>query len=662
MLAADNCQREIARHAGWEARLVSNLGLGIDLEADRFAPVLKRFLKCGGNLIDCRGREGVLKSLLSAADFSDLILTAQGGALRADPRPLLRTGVLQPEDIVGTHSLAPMFLRQQLMHTLSRLAPGRLALFWLEGADAILHATSETDLRFRLREAFAALEVAIAQRQVDGYGLALVSADFPLALAVETALDVLGDRHHFRAFRLPNGEVRLLDGTLVSKIVPASQLESEWCFSERRSPAPLFTRPSARPKMSEFFKLLPPQEALAKLLVHLLAPLESETIPITEALDRVTAVSLHAPASVPAFPRSIMDGYAVRAADTFGASQTLPSYLTLIGEVPMGRAPDFDLRPGTCALVHTGGMLPGGADAVVMVELTQKSREDEIEVLKAVAPGENVLRVGDDILEGVEMLPAGHVLRAQDLGGLAALGFTMITVTRRPRVALLATGDEVVPPEVEPAPGQVRDVNTYSVAGQVQRAGGVPLRAGIAPDNYEDLLRMARTALESADMLVLSAGSSVSVRDMTTDVINALGAPGVLVHGVALKPGKPAILAVCGNAGQRAKPVIGLPGNPVSAMVVADLFVVPAIYHLQGATAPRRLTVRARLTHNLASQAGRLDYTPARLVTREGELQVEPIFGKSNQIFTLVFADGMIVTPADSNGLQAGEIVEVRLF
>jgi molybdopterin molybdotransferase len=660
--------REIIRHAGWEARPVSTLGLGLDLDAERLAPVLRRFLERGGNLVDCLGLESDLAAVLTthASRFTELILCAQGGALPTDPRRLLHDGVLQREDIVGLHSLAPIFLRRQLNQSLNRLALQRVSLFWLEGADEILHATSETDLRFRLREAFATLEVAVAQKHLEGYGLALTRTDFPLALAVETALDVLGDLHHFRAVKLPNGEVRLADGTLVSTIVLASQFESERVRSgvgerrhpvERFSPAPPFTHPPAQPKMSEFFTVLPPHEALAKLFAYLPPHVEPETVALGDALDRVIAAPLHAPVSVPAFPRSLMDGYAVRAADTFGASQTLPMYLTLIGEAPMGRAPDFTLRPGTCALVHTGGMLPNGADAVVMVELTQKSREDEIEVLKAVAPGENVLRVGDDILEDAEMLPAGHLLRAQDLGGLAALGFTKLSVARRPRVALLATGDEVVPPEVEPAPGQVRDVNTYAVAGQVQRAGGASVRAGIAPDNYDALLRLARAALDSADMLVLSAGSSVSVRDMTADVINALGAPGVLVHGVALKPGKPAILALCGG-----KPVIGLPGNPVSAMVVADLFVVPLVYRLQGAAAPARRTAWAKLTRNLASQAGRLDYTPARLVMRDGELHAEPIFGKSNQIFTLVFADGMIVTPADSNGLQAGELVEVRLF
>ena len=409
--------------------------------------------------------------------------------------------------------------------------------------------------------------------------------------------------------------------------------------------------------MPEFFKVLLPDEALRVFFEHLPAAPALETVPTGVALERVVGAAVRAPVSVPAFARALMDGYAVRAQDTFGASATLPAYVTVAGEVPMGAEPGFALAPGQAALVHTGGMLPAGADAVVMLELTHMARADEVEILKAAAPGENVLHVGDDIHAGAEMFPAGHVLRAQDLGGLAALGFTRVNVARRPRVALLATGDEVVPPEVEPALGQVRDVNSYAVAGQIARAGGVPVRAGIAPDNYEALKSMAAAALADAEMLVLSAGSSVSVRDMTADVINTLGRPGMLVHGVALKPGKPAILAVCDG-----KPVVGLPGNPVSAMVVADLFVAPAVYRLQGAARPTRRRVRARLTHNVASQAGRVDYTPARLSERAGETWAEPAFGKSNQIFTLVFADGMLVTPADANGLQAGDWADVHLF
>jgi molybdopterin molybdotransferase len=410
--------------------------------------------------------------------------------------------------------------------------------------------------------------------------------------------------------------------------------------------------------MPEFFTVLTPADALAKLWQHLpLAP-QSETIATAEALGRVTFERLLAPAPLPAFPRSTMDGYAVRAPDTFGASASLPAYLILAGEAPMGRAPDFDIRPGQCALVHTGGMLPAGADAVVQVEVTQKSHENEIEILRAVAPGENVLRVGDDITAGAEVLAAGHWLRPQDLGGLIALGITQVKTARRPRVALLATGDEVVAPDVVPAPGQVRDVNSYSVAGQIAQAGGIPVRRGIAPDNFDQLKAAAKSALAADDALVLSAGSSVSVRDLTAAVVNDLGKPGMLVHGVAVKPGKPTILAVAGG-----KPVFGLPGNPVSAMVIADLVVVPTIYRMQGClNPPPRQSARARLTHNLPSQAGRVDYVPARLLERDGEQWAEPVFGKSNQIFTLIFADGMIVVPSDSNGLEAGELVAVRLF
>jgi molybdopterin molybdotransferase len=412
--------------------------------------------------------------------------------------------------------------------------------------------------------------------------------------------------------------------------------------------------------MPEFFTVLSPADALARLWQALPGTLVAERVPTADALGRVTAEELAAPESLPAFARATMDGYAVRARDTFGAAQTLPAFLTVIGEAPMGRAPGFALGAGQAALVHTGGMLPEGADAVVMLEVTQAARHNEIEVLKAVAPGENALRVGDDVARGARLFPAGHWLRPQDIGALSALGLTQVSVARQPRVALLATGDEVVPPEAAPAPGQVRDVNSYSLASQISQAGGIALRRGIVPDSQEALRAAARSALAEADALVLSAGSSVSTRDMTAIVIGQLGAPGVLVHGVAVKPGKPTILAAA-----EGKPIFGLPGNPVSAMVIADLFVVPTVYRLQGLIQPpRRQTVRARLTHNLASQTGRLDYVPARLrpAADDGEMEAEPIFGQSNQIFTLVSADGMIVVPMDATGLSAGEMVEVRLF
>ena len=415
--------------------------------------------------------------------------------------------------------------------------------------------------------------------------------------------------------------------------------------------------------MSEFFNVLPPDEARQLMFEHLRRPVEVEEVPSEQALGRVTARAITAPHSLPSFRRSSMDGYAVRAEDTFGASESLPAFLQVVGEVPMGRAATVELEPGEAELVHTGGMIPASADAVVQVEHTQQMGEltdfpYEIEVFRAVGVGQNVLQVGEDVEDGSEILPAGHLIRPQDIGGLLGLGITRVAVARRPRVAVLATGDEVVPVERTPGPGQIRDINSYTVGAQIRQAGGIPVMGGIVPDNMETLQRRAADALAEADMLVMSAGSSVSIRDVTVDVIDGLGQPGVLVHGVATRPGKPTIVGVVDN-----KPVIGLPGNPVSAMVQFDMFGTPAIYHLQGLRErPRRSTLWARLAQNLASESGREDYVPARLEDGPEGLRAVPVFGKSNLIYTLVHADGLIKIPLNSGGIEAGEWVEVRLF
>ena len=410
--------------------------------------------------------------------------------------------------------------------------------------------------------------------------------------------------------------------------------------------------------MPELFTVLPPAEALGVLLGLLPLRVRAEAVSTADALDRVLAEPLTAPSSLPSFPRSTVDGYAVRAADTFGASESLPAYLSIVGQVSMGRAPEVQVGPTQAAVVYTGGMIPPGADAVVMVERTQQLDATNIEVLRAVAPGENVIQVGEDVKAGESLLEPGHILRPQDIGGLMALGITRVQVAARPRVAIVSTGDEVVPPEVEPGPGQVRDVNTYTVAGLVARAGGVPLPQGIIRDDFDALLSAARTGLDAADVLVISAGSSVSTRDLTADVVNRLGQPGVLVHGVSVKPGKPTILGICGG-----KPAIGLPGNPVSAMVVADLFLTPVLWRLQGVdTPPGRRRVTAKLAHNIASVPGREDYAPVKLAVRGGQLWADPVFGKSNLIYTLVKADGLVRVPPDSNGLHEGESVDVELF
>lgn len=407
--------------------------------------------------------------------------------------------------------------------------------------------------------------------------------------------------------------------------------------------------------MPEFLELLAPTRALQYWLGFLpLSPLDSETISSAAALGRVTAIAVHSPEDLPAFPRSSVDGYAVRAADTFGASESLPAYLAMVGELPMGKRPPFDLNPGQAALIHTGGMLPSGSNAVVMLEYTQTSREGEIEVLRAVADGENVLKPGEDVHAGDEILPAGCRLRPAEIGGLMGLGLTTVEVVRQPVVGILSTGDEVVPPDSPVQPGQVRDINSYSLGALVEQCGGKARQYGVFPDRAEALVQGLRNALVECDAVVITAGSSASTRDLTAAVIQEMGMPGVLVHGINIRPGKPTILAVCDG-----KAVIGLPGNPVSALVVAGLFLQPMCERLLGAKPRTLLTVEAMLSVNLASQAGREDYIPVRLLADRDGWLADPIFFKSNLIFSLARADGLLHIPADATGCAAGERVKV---
>jgi molybdopterin molybdotransferase len=351
------------------------------------------------------------------------------------------------------------------------------------------------------------------------------------------------------------------------------------------------------------------------------------------------------------------------------------------------------LEPGQCMTIHTGGMLPEGADAVVMLECTQQTKpsegseidvgsgltsspqggpdpnEKEIEILRAVAEGENVIAFGEDVSQGQVVQPKGSLMRPAEIGGLMALGITKLRVSKKVRVGLISSGDEVIPPEESPRPGQVRDVNSYTLAALVTKSGGEPLLYGIVGDTFEALKTTAAKVLSECDVLIITAGSSASTRDMTADVIDQLGQPGVLVHGINTRPGKPTILGVCGG-----KVVIGLPGNPVSALVNGYMLVVPLIEHLLGQTPRPKATVQARLTVNLPSQAGREDWWPVKLLTINhssssseskmvnGEWQADPIFGKSNLIFTLAAADGLLRIPPDATGLSAGEVVEVLLI
>ncbi|MFH2102698.1 MAG: gephyrin-like molybdotransferase Glp [Chloroflexota bacterium] len=415
--------------------------------------------------------------------------------------------------------------------------------------------------------------------------------------------------------------------------------------------------------MPEFIQLTQPSVALDLFIQNLPGlTLESELIDPRAALGRVTAEDLHAPHPLPSFPRSTVDGYAVLSGDTFSASDSSPAYLALAGEVPMGSVPSIEIHTGQCALIHTGGMLPAGADAVVMLEYTQSSLL-EIELSRAVAMGENVIQVGEDVVQGQVVITRGTRLGPAEIGGCMALGITRLRVVSRPKVAIISSGDEVLPPENEPRPGQVRDVNSYTLQAMIQQAGGSPVLYGIVRDDLSLMKVIAEKALNECDIVLITAGSSASSRDTTVDTIRTLGEPGVLVHGVNLRPGKPTILAVCGS-----KAVVGLPGNPVSALIIARLFVLPVIGRLLGEEpVTYRPKIRARLIGNLPSQAGREDWIAVRIKTEvdaEGEVHylADPVFGKSNLIFTLVAADGLICIPADVTGVSSGEYVEVELL
>lgn len=414
--------------------------------------------------------------------------------------------------------------------------------------------------------------------------------------------------------------------------------------------------------MPEFLTLLPPDEARELVFSHLPQSIpDSESIDVVSSLNRILAQDILAPDPLPDFQRTTVDGYAVIAADTHGASDSLPAYLTFIGEVPMGDAPPFKIEQGQCALIHTGGMLPKGADAVVMLEYTQLAHENEIEISHAVAEGENVIHIGEDVAQGQLVLPKGTIIRPAEIGGLMALGIQSLRVARKVQVGLISTGDEVIDPSQAPRPGQVRDINSYTLGALVEGSGGVAKRYGIVSDQFQVLKEAAVNALSECDVVIITAGSSASTRDLTADVIRQLGEPGVLVHGINTRPGKPTILGVCNGI-----PVIGLPGNPVSALVNGYLFVVPIIEKILGKLPVPKATLQATLTVNLPSQAGREDWWPVKLAISDNQSAVghiaEPIFGKSNLIFTLASANGLLRIHPDVTGLSAGETVEVFLL
>lgn len=396
------------------------------------------------------------------------------------------------------------------------------------------------------------------------------------------------------------------------------------------------------------------------LFAKLPSGLAAERLPLREALDRITASAIAAPENLPSHPRSTMDGYAVIAADTFGASESMPCYLTIQGEVLMGENPTENISRGNCFRIATGGLLPPGSDSVVMFEHTVPLDTTMLEVVKSVGQGANVIKAGDDIRQGSTALPAGRLLRPQDLGLLAGLGIEEVEVRKKVRVGILSTGDEIVPFTASPKPGKIRNINTIAISCQARRSGADVTDYGIVPDRKEVFFAAIKEAVQNNDIVIFSGGSSVGTRDLGEKAIESLGTPGVLVHGVALKPGKPLLIGLHDTT-----PIFGLPGHPVSAMTCFDLFVDPAIKRLAGLvqeTFPVNQAVDAFLGRNVHSAAGRMDIIRVELQCVEEQLTAYPVLGKSGSISTLSRAHGYFVIEEPLEGVTEHSPIKVYLY
>jgi len=410
--------------------------------------------------------------------------------------------------------------------------------------------------------------------------------------------------------------------------------------------------------MAGFFKVTP-LETLFTFRQNL-PEKPGETVPLLEAAGRILAETIVPGENYPDFHRATMDGYAVKADATFGASEANPVYLSLTGQIAMGETPPAAVGPGEAMAISTGGMLPEGADSVVMREYVTAIDAATLEIVRSVAPWSNVIAIGEDMAAGRPLLTRGTRLRAQECGALAALGYTGVPVFQKPLVGIISTGDEIVPVEARPQIGEIRDINTYTLAAMIADCGGTAQPFGIISDEAEKLEKRCLKALESVDMLLISGGSSVGTRDMTIEAINRLPEAEIKVHGIPLSPGKPTILASAGKS-----LIWGLPGQVTSAMIVFDRVVRPFIESMTGRdTAPgsRDVTLPAVLTRNLASTPGRTDYIRTRLESGKNGWQAVPILGKSGLIHTMLKADGLIEIDKNSEGLEKGSSVNVILF
>lgn len=396
-----------------------------------------------------------------------------------------------------------------------------------------------------------------------------------------------------------------------------------------------------------------PEEVLTLIETEFEAVAQREAVPLSAAMGRVLAEDIAATEYVPDFDRSTMDGFAVRSRDTFGCTDAIPAILTQQGEVLMGQGADMKLQADACVAVPTGGAVPEGADGVVMLEYTEDYGDGTIGILKPVAPGQNMIFRGDDVYPGKVILRKGRVLSSQDIGALAAIGCVQVPVYKKLTVGVISTGDELVPPEVTPGPGQVRDVNSPMLEAMLTAFGVNVINYGIVVDDEALLSEKVTRAVSECDAVLLSGGSSVGVKDAACRIIESMG--NLLMHGIAIKPGKPTILGKTGR-----KPLVGLPGHPVAAYFITKLFVLPLLSQLTGRK-QESYTTAAVVSENISANHGRAQYHCCRLENQNGKMVAYPIRGKSGLITTLAGSDGYFCIDRDCEGIPQGAQVQVTI-
>tara|TARA_Y100000994_G_scaffold14004_2_gene10815 strand:+ start:1738 stop:2970 length:1233 start_codon:yes stop_codon:yes gene_type:complete len=409
--------------------------------------------------------------------------------------------------------------------------------------------------------------------------------------------------------------------------------------------------------MSEFFEVVSPAEAISKITSHNdFRSLKTETLDTISCHNRITSENVTSNSDLPHFNRSSMDGYAIKSNDSSGVSSSSPNYIKVIEEIKMGYTPNEKLKNGECSRIFTGGMIPEGADSVIMEEDTEILNDDFIEIKKSLSVGENIIFKGEETKKNNLILSKGHKIRSQDIGSMLESGITSLKVYKKLIIGVLSSGDELLDPSEDLQPAKIRDINTYTISTLIKSIGHKVKNFPIMPDNFESQLEQAKKAFNECDILIFSAGSSISYRDTTSKVISNLGLPGILVHGVSVKPGKPTILAICDK-----KIIIGLPGNPVSASMIFTNIIRPIIYKTYNFE-PLEPYILCKLNDDISSHTGRVDYVPVKLSVKDGISYAQPILGKSNLINTLVHSDGYITVPSEKRGLYKNSTVKVSNY